>query len=148
MSKEMTSQFQQIIDEQKDAAGAADGLLAPGPVPNARRWHTALVLTALAALVLACFFRTLKDGYFLADDFGEFGYIEKIVHGRWDLFFANWTGNYHADSQHGRLSSLAAYEFADLLYHLARIPIRFHGMRLTCCVILATPPCFICCAAN
>jgi hypothetical protein len=89
VSTETTGQLQQILDEHKNDASPAQAATVPH-----QRWISVLVCIGLAALVLACFFRTLKDGYFLADDFGEFGYIEKVVHGRWDLFVANWTGNY------------------------------------------------------
>lgn len=47
----------------------------------------------LVAIVFIGFARTLGS-YFLADDFGEIAYANSIVHGRWDLFWLNWTGNY------------------------------------------------------
>lgn len=54
---------------------------------------TVILSIVLVALVWACFGRTLTT-YFLADDFGEIAYVSKICAGRWDMFLANWTGNY------------------------------------------------------
>lgn len=47
----------------------------------------------LVVLPCCCFFRTLGS-YFIADDFPEIAYISGVFHGRTDLFFSNFTGNY------------------------------------------------------
>jgi len=82
------SQLRTVINDKRTAVGGAP------PQTKAPLLPTMLVCVGLIALALACFFRTMKDGYFLADDFGAVGYVAKVFQGRWDLFWANWTGNY------------------------------------------------------
>lgn len=52
-----------------------------------------LHIVLLIALSCFCYFRTLGS-YFIADDFPEIAYVSSIFHGRSDLFFSNFTGNY------------------------------------------------------
>lgn len=55
--------------------------------------NTFLHIAILLAIVFGCFGRTLTS-YFLADDFGEVGYVSTIFSGKWELFWSSLTGNY------------------------------------------------------
>lgn len=57
------------------------------------RQGAVLALIALSAIVWLIFGRTLTS-YFLADDFGEVAYCARILAGRYDLIWANFTGNF------------------------------------------------------
>jgi hypothetical protein len=84
---EVDSKLKDIIADAK-YVGAGSGTTGRGVVIA-----SVILSILLVALVWACFARTLTT-YFLADDFGEIAYVSKICAGRWDMFAANWTGNY------------------------------------------------------
>jgi hypothetical protein len=83
MVNAIQTQLRHILDENRPADSTR---------PPSKKWMV-VAAVALVAIALAAYGRTLTT-YFLADDFGEVAYVSRIADGRWDLFWANWTGNF------------------------------------------------------
>ncbi|MGH9551896.1 MAG: hypothetical protein ACRD3W_21100, partial [Terriglobales bacterium] len=89
-----------MTEEQKSVSvdNAAESEPAASTAPRSTPLETVLTspwlhMALLVGLVLVCFGRTTTSD-FLADDWGEIGYISTIFNGRWDLFWSNFTGNF------------------------------------------------------
>lgn len=91
MPVKVTESNKEIDDSIVRAAVHTRGSKSDAPLSAALT--SVACIAILTAIVWLTFGRSLGS-YFLADDFGEVAYAGLITHGRWDLFWLNWTGNY------------------------------------------------------